>query len=85
MYNYVLFNILDTFKFIILIFSEFWAILLTIVKHNDFIRKIKIRIYILNTLISWKYWRIFKSDVKIFYFEQQLNSQRFSIIVKYTE
>ena len=63
---YVLFNILDTFIFIISIYSELWAILLTIVKHNDFIRKIKIRIHILNTLISWKYWRIFKSDVRIF-------------------
>ena len=30
MYIYVLFNILVTFKFIILVFSELWAILLTI-------------------------------------------------------
>ena len=32
MYIYVLFNILGTFIFIILVFSELWAILLTIVK-----------------------------------------------------
>ena len=32
MYIYVLFNILVTFIVIILVFSELWAILLTIVK-----------------------------------------------------
>ena len=35
MYIYVLFNILVTFIFIILIFSELWAILLTIIKMKN--------------------------------------------------
>ena len=41
MYIYVLFNILDTFIFIIIIFTKLWAILLTMVKNEKHVKSIK--------------------------------------------